>query len=55
VIERAKDRPKTRNHFADEHCSHAVRHLLSITDVGQRVGPDGAEENAMSEGSEWEI
>jgi hypothetical protein len=52
---RGKDRFKFRDLFADEHCSRAIVNFLSTTDVGRRVGPDRAEEDAQSEASEGEV
>jgi hypothetical protein len=43
-----------RDLLADERCSRAVLDFLATTDVGRRV-PAPAEENAPSEGSEWEL
>jgi hypothetical protein len=52
---KGKNRWKVRDLLADERCSRAVLDFLATTDVGRRVLPAPAEEDARSEASEWEL
>jgi hypothetical protein len=52
---RGKSRFKIRDLLADGRCSRAVLDFLSSTDVGRLVPNQGAEEDAQSESSEWEL
>jgi len=50
---RRKDRVKIRDRFADGMCSGAIVDFLATAQVGRRA-PEVAEEDVLSEASEWE-